>query len=164
MEPRAGPQRGPEAGLQAGIQTTRPLTDGLFRERTDGSIVLLGGYSPSSGRTHFPRVAACPYTGADDVEEIELPAEGTLWGWTGVTARPPGYDGPIPFGFGIVELTDGLRVITRLTEDDPANLTFGAAMHLVAVPLHADEDGATVITYAFEATSSSDRSDTGRDR
>jgi len=128
---------------------TRPLHDGLFRERPDGSIVLIGGYSPSSGRTHFPRLPACPYTGADDVEEVELPTQGTLWGWTGVTARPPGYDGEIPFGFGIVELTDGLRVITRLTEPDPHALEFGQPMRLVADTLQTDDDGTAVITYAF---------------
>lgn len=127
----------------------RPLTDGLFREKPDGSIVLVGGYSPSSGRTHFPRVAACPYTGADDVEEVELPTEGTLWGWTAVTAAPPGYAGVVPFGFGIVELTNGLRVITRLTVAEPDALTFGQPMRLVADPLHTEEDGTTVITYAF---------------
>ena len=128
---------------------TRPLHDGLFRERPDGSIVLIGGYSPSSGRTHFPRLPACPYTGADDVEEVELPTRGTLWGWTGVTARPPGYEGEIPFGFGIVELVDGLRVITRLTEPDPDALSFGQPMHLVADTLQNDDDGTAVITYAF---------------
>jgi uncharacterized protein len=127
----------------------RPLHDGLFRERPDGSIVLLGGFSPSSGRTHFPRLPACPYTGADDVEDVELPTNGTLWGWTSVTARPPGYDGEMPFGFGIVELTDGLRVITRLTEPDPQALSFGQSMHLVADTLQTDDDGIAVITYAF---------------
>jgi uncharacterized OB-fold protein len=135
---------------------TRPLHDGLFRERPDGSIVLIGGFSPSSGRTHFPRLPACPYTGADDVEEVELPTSGTLWGWTGVTARPPGYDGEIPFGFGIVELTDGLRVITRLTEPDPSALAFGQAMRLVAETLQTDDDGTAVITYAFAPGSGSD--------
>jgi uncharacterized OB-fold protein len=132
---------------------TRPLAAGLFRERADGSIVLVGGYSPSSGRTHFPRLAACPYTGADDVEEVELPTTGTLWGWTAVTARPPGYEGALPFGFGIVELTDGLRVITRITESDPGALEFGQPMHLVADPLQTDEDGTTVVTYAFAPAS-----------
>ena len=131
------------------LGATRLLHDGLFREQGDGSIVLIGGYSPSSGRTHFPRLPACPYTGADNVEEVELPTQGTLWGWTAVTARPPGYDGEMPFGFGIVELTDGLRVITRLTESDPGALSFGQPMGLVAETLQTDDDGTAVITYAF---------------
>jgi uncharacterized protein len=135
---------------------TRPLSDNLFRERPDGSIVLVGGFSPSSGRTHFPRLAACPYTGADDVEEVELPTDATLWGWTAVTARPPGYDGEIPFGFGVVELSDGLRVITRLTVSDPHALEFGQPMRLVPDTLQTDDDGTAVITYAFAPSTGAD--------
>jgi len=129
--------------------TTRPLTDGLFRERPDGGIVLVGGFSPTSGRTHFPRVAACPFTGAADVVEVELPDRGTVWGWTVVTARPPGYDGPLPFGFGVVELTDGLRVITRFTISEPEHLDFGRPVRLVPEVLQTDDDGTAVVTYAF---------------
>jgi uncharacterized OB-fold protein len=66
-----------------------------------------------------------------------------------VTARPPGYDGELPFGFGVVELDDGLRVVTRLTVADPAALHFGQPMRLVADRLQTDDDGTVVLTYAF---------------
>lgn len=138
---------------------TRPLTDGLFTERPDGTIVLIGGYSPSSGRTHFPLLPACPYSGAADIETVELPQQGTLWLWTSVSARPPGYDGNLPFGFGVVELTGGLRVITRLVETDPHALEFGQPMHLVPEVLQSDDDGTEVITYAFAADGARDGSE-----
>ena len=35
---------------------------------------LIGGYSPTSGHHHFPLAPVCPYTGADDVERVTLPA------------------------------------------------------------------------------------------
>ncbi len=51
------------------------------------------------------------------------PTSGRLWLWTAVTSAPPGYAGPVPYGFGVVELDGvGLRVVGRLTESDPANL------------------------------------------
>jgi uncharacterized OB-fold protein len=122
----------------------------LFRFDDDGGIRLLGGFSPSSGKHHFPLLPACPYTGADDVEPVELSDHGTLWGWTAVTAAPPGYEGDVPFGFGVVELPEGLRVITRITEADPGRLEFGMPMHLVVATLHTDDDGTQVVTYAFQ--------------
>ena len=131
------------------MTATKPVHDQLFRIGDDGEIRLLGGYSPSSGRHHFPLLPACPYTGADDVEPVELSDRGTLWGWTAVTAAPPGYKGEVPFGFGVVELTEGLRVITRITESDPATLEYGMPMQLVVAPIHTDDDGAEVVTYAF---------------
>ena len=129
----------------------RAISSGLFELRDDGTITLVGGYSQTSRRFHFPLLETCPYSGATDVETVELSSEATLWAWTAVTAAPPGYAGPVPFGFGVVELVhEQLRVITRLTESDPANLTFGQPMRLTADTLPG-EDGEPVVTWAFEA-------------
>jgi len=127
----------------------RSIADGLF-DTDDDTIGLIGGYSPSSGRFHFPRLDACPYSGATDIQTVTLSTDATLWAWTAVTAAPPGYAGPVPFGFGVVELThEQLRIITRLTESDPTQLTFGQRMRLVAETLPL-ENGETAITWAFE--------------
>jgi uncharacterized OB-fold protein len=120
------------------------IAPGLFELDDDGSITLLGGYSHLSGHHHFPIGPVCPYTGADDVEPVRLPRDGRLWAWTAVTSAPPGYDGPIPYGFGIVELDAiGLRLVTRLTEADPARLAESQRMTLVT----DDLDGTA--TWAF---------------
>lgn len=107
----------------------------MIADLGSGAIALVGGYSPSSGMHHFPVSEVCPYTGADDVEEVHLPTTGTLWLWTSVTAAPPGYEGPVPYGLGIV-LLDGidLRVAGRLTEPDPAALREGQPVVLVPDP------------------------------
>jgi len=55
----------------------------------------------------------------------------------------------VPFGMGVVELPEGVRVITRLTESDPGALEAGLAMELRIVPLHRDAEGQDVVTYAF---------------
>ena len=71
---------------------------------------------------------------------------GTLWAWTAVVAPPPGYEGPVPYGFGIVELPDdGLRVVTRLAEADPTVLSAGQPMRFTTL---AVADG--VDSWAFE--------------
>lgn len=126
----------------------RAVHEGLFR-LTDGSEPrLLAGRCGSCQRLHFPLAAICPYCSTADPEETEVAGRGVLWAWTAVTAPPPGYLGEVPYGFGVVELDEGLRVVTRLTEADPARLRFGQPMHLEIVPLHSDDD-ATVVTYAF---------------
>ena len=120
------------------------IVEGLFHVDDDGTISLVGGFSPSSGKYHFPLLDTCPYSGATDVERVLLSRDATLWAWTAVTAAPPGYTGPVPYGFGVVELVaEQLRIITRLRESDPAQLTFGQPMTLVADEL---EQG---FTWAF---------------
>jgi len=110
---------------------------------------LIGGRCPSCGQHQFPRGPMCPYCGADDIDEALLSPEGTLWAWTAVTAPPPGYRGEVPYGFGVVELPEGIRVLTRLIESDPASLRFGQDVRLQLVPLHTDDEGRAVLTWAF---------------
>ena len=79
---------------------------------------------------------------------VSLSDSGTLWGWTEVTAPPPGYRGEVPFGFGVVELAEGIRVITRLATPVAA-YTFGQPMHLRLVTLGTGDGEEPVLTWEF---------------
>lgn len=122
----------------------RPVHEGLFTDEH-----LIGGRCAECSRYHFPAAAICPSCGSDAVTRVELSEAGTLWGWTAVTAPPPGYGGEVPFGFGVVELPEGIRVISRIEEADPARLSFGMPVRFATTPLHTDDDGTTVVTYTF---------------
>jgi uncharacterized OB-fold protein len=121
------------------------VRDGLFS--ADGA--LLGSRCTNCGSALFPRVDSCTYCATEDPEPVELSTTGTLWSWTAVTAPPPGYRGEVPFGIGIVELPEGVRVIARLTESDPSTLHAGQVMECRVVRLHTDDEGNDVVTYAF---------------
>ncbi len=123
------------------------VREGLF---TDGDPpTLLGSRCGACGSVHFPRADACSYCATEHPQPVDLSPRGTLWAWTAVTAPPPGYQGEVPFGIGVVELPEGVRVITRLTVGDPGALSAGQAMELRVVPLHRDQDGNDVVSYAF---------------
>lgn len=127
-----------------------PVVAGVFRVLQDGAALLVGGRCGSCGRLDFPRPAVCPYCRSDEVAEIELGSTGgTVWAWTSVAAAPPGYDGPVPYGFGVVELDEGIRVVTRVTEADPTRLSFGDRVRCVAEPVGTDDDGNPVVAWAF---------------
>jgi uncharacterized OB-fold protein len=107
------------------------IADGLFDDEG-----LIGGACGRCAQRHFPLAATCPWCGGDAVTSVTLSTSGTLWAWTAVNAPPPGYEGDVPYGFGVVELAnDGLRVITRLTEPDPSRLAEGMTMRFVVVEL-----------------------------
>lgn len=127
----------------------RPVHDGLFELGADGALRLLAARCTACGAAQFPRPAACAACGGE-VAPLELDGEGaSLWAWTTVNAAPPGYRGPVPYGFGVVELPAGIRVVTRLTEPDAARLSFGQPMRLVADVVDRDDDGTEVVTWAF---------------
>jgi uncharacterized protein len=91
---------------------------------------LVGGHCGACGHVGFPAAEVCVYCGADDVQPTSLSTTGSLWGWTSVTIAPAGYEGEVPFGFGVVELPEGIRLISRLSESDPIRLEFGQSMQL----------------------------------
>ncbi|HXQ59600.1 MAG TPA: OB-fold domain-containing protein [Acidimicrobiales bacterium] len=126
---------------------TVPVRQGLFTD-TDPPH-LLGGRCTVCGHHHFPRHDTCPYCASGATVAADLSATGRLWAWTAVTHPPPGYRGHVPYGFGVVELPEGLRVITRLTEADPDTLRADQPMQMVVEPLHEDEEGRSVVSYAF---------------
>jgi len=126
-----------------------PPIDPLVVRVDDHGLTLLGGRSPSTGLRHFPRSPVCPFTGADDVEPVDLPRTGTVWLHTTVNVPPPGYAGPVPYGLGIVELdgTPLLRVVARLAG---AGLERGTAVRLDGEEVPGT-DGEPAMTWVFRS-------------
>lgn len=124
-----------------------PVRRGLFEAGDEPH--LLGSRCRDCGGHHFPRHSTCPYCASAAVDGVSLSRRGSLWAFTAVTAPPPGYRGEVPYGFGVVELPEGVRIVSRLTEPRPDALRLGQSMVLVVVPLHTDDDGNEAVTYAF---------------
>ena len=126
----------------------RAIAAGLFT--TDGGEPrLLAARCAACRRPHFPAGDVCPYCAADGCAGERVGPEGRLWLYTAVLSRPPGYRGDVPYGFGVVELPGGLRVIARLTEARLDRLRPGLPMRLVVDALFTDDDGRPVLSYAF---------------
>ncbi|WP_068274096.1 Zn-ribbon domain-containing OB-fold protein [Aldersonia kunmingensis] len=118
---------------------------------------LIGSNCGQCAATVFPAQPRCPRCSGTDMSDLPLPRRGTLIAWTtqGFLPGQPyrGRETPktfIPFGVGLVQLGDVIRVEGRLTESDPDKLTFGMDMELTMVPFTTDDDGTEVITFAFQ--------------
>lgn len=85
------------------------------------NVRLAGCRCASCGETSLGSKSICPNCGGDSVSEIPLGNRGKLWSFTVVRHRPPGdYKGPepfVPFGLGLVELPEGLRVLSPIQCD-----------------------------------------------
>jgi uncharacterized OB-fold protein len=129
------------------VPPPRAIASGLFTTTDDGPR-LVGARCASCARLQFPATSSCPYCGHDTCGETLLGPHGTLFLFTTIASRPPGYRGPVPYGFGVVELPEGIRVITRLADADATGWRVGLPMRLVVAPLF-DDDGTPVLSYAF---------------
>jgi uncharacterized OB-fold protein len=118
---------------------------------------LIGAKCPECAAVTFPAQDACPRCGGLGMERHLLPRRGTLWTWTTQEFLPKepyaGGETPEtfrPYGVGLVQLGDEVRVEARLTEADPGKLEFGMDVELVVIPFRVDEDGTEVVTFAFQ--------------
>lgn len=116
---------------------------------------LIGSHCASCDATTFPTQQRCPRCSGQDMSDRLLPRRGTLVAWT-TQGFPPGapYAGASgdafkPFGVGLVQLDNVIRVEGRLTESDPDKLQFGMAVELTMVPLTTDDEGNEIVTFAF---------------
>ncbi len=136
--------------------TTKPLpaAEGLFSETADGPR-LLGSKCNSCATPYFPKSPAChnPDCAESKVEDAAFGPRGKLWSCAIQNYPPPlpaRYNEPYaPYAIGLVDLPEGLRVLGRISTDNPEGLQLGTDVELVLEELYRDEDGNEVITWKF---------------
>ena len=118
---------------------------------------LIGARCRRCGDTTFPAQTICQKCTSQDIEEVLLPRRGTVVAWTTQSFRPAEpYIGRettqdfVPFGVGLVQLGDVVRVEGRLTVADPELIVSGMEVELTMVPFTTDDDGTEILTYAFQ--------------
>lgn len=128
---------------------TRLVDDSLFVADAE-QPTLRGASCAACGTTTFPSQSSCPRCGGVEMHAAALPRTGHLWSFTvqGFPPKAPFRGSYQPYGVGYVHLGPVI-VAARLTEHDATRLAIGAAVELTLIPAFQDDDGTTVLTYAF---------------
>ena len=133
-----------------------PFAPDVFTWPSDQPQLIGGGCAKCAAVT-FPFQPSCARCGSTEMERKLLPRRGTLWSWTTQEFLPkePYAGGETeatfqPYGVGLVQLGDEVKVEARLTEADPEKLKFGQEVELILFPFRYDNDGDTqVLSFAF---------------
>lgn len=129
-----------------------PIREGLFAGDLSDlpSVRLQGSRCGACGETSLGHHDLCPNCSSNAMADLPLSAEGTLWTFTVSRHRPPGnYRGAepfTPFGLGLVELAEGIRVMTPL-DGDIDSLRIGMPAHFAPYVRHDDEQD--VVAFLF---------------
>ena len=114
---------------------------------------LRGSSCCDCGEIALGNVVTCMNCGSDAaMQEVVLASEGQLHTFTVVRSRPPGdYRGPEPFRpfvMGLVELPDGLRVLSVI--DCPIEMVrIGMDLTFAAYDMGGDDKGEIMVGFAF---------------
>ncbi len=131
-----------------------PVAEGLFAETADGPR-LLGSRCATCETPYFPKATICHNPNCTDskLEDAQFGPSGTLWSFTVQYYPPPPpakYDEPFePYALGLIDLPEGLRVLSKVTADDIEAIEVGGAVQLVIEKLHTNADGKEVVTFKF---------------
>lgn len=135
-------------------RTTIPVAEGLFAETANGPR-LLGSKCASCDTPYFPKAAICHNPNCTDskLEDAEFGPHGKLWSFTVQVYPPPPpakYDEPFePYALGLVDMTEGLRVLAKVSTDDLTSVKVGANVELVIEKLYTNAEGNEVTTFKF---------------
>ncbi len=132
-----------------------PVIEGLFTLDKDEPR-LIGSKCESCGTYFFPETISCsnPSCRHKKVKRSYLSRQGKLFSYTIQYYPPPPpfkVEEPfVPFGIGLVELPEKIRVLGMLMQEDTARLKIGIAVELVLDKLY-QEEGKEVVTWKFKA-------------
>jgi uncharacterized OB-fold protein len=139
--------------MQGHDQQAVAVVEGLFEERSDG-VVLLASRCAQCTRRYFPRTETCrdPSCGRAALSGTELSGAGTLWSYTVQhypAPEPFRFDGDPPYGIGVIEFDDGLRVVAMVVPEAVESLRPGDKVSLTGLTLYTDDAGQAVRTWAL---------------
>jgi uncharacterized OB-fold protein len=75
--------------------------------------------------TFFPKRLICPECKSQNIQSVKLSGKGKLITFTIIDVAPEGFVDQVPYAVGIVELSEGLRVMGQITDCDPKELKIG---------------------------------------
>ena len=110
---------------------------------------LIGQKCAACGRTMFPRSGVCAVCGSGNLEDVTLAQTGSVVTWTVVQNPPEGYQKYTPYVVALIELDDGVQVLSQLVDIEPRAVKPG--MRVEAAFRRVKEDGASgIIEYGYK--------------
>jgi len=140
--------------MAAFAEKKKPALEGFFTWPSDHPS-LIASRCKSCATYSFPKKSMCPNPTCKDkeMEEVLLSRRGKLWSFTVHYYQvPPPFKGPdpfVPFGIGVIELPEGLKVLSMLTTSDPTALKIGMEMELLIDRIYEDQRGTEYLTWKF---------------
>ncbi|MGI9667734.1 MAG: Zn-ribbon domain-containing OB-fold protein [Acidimicrobiia bacterium] len=86
-------------------------------DAAEAGTLLVQRCSACSQSQHYPR-SLCTNCGSDQVEFVESRGSGHVVSWTTVHRSPDPDRFPPPYTVALVELDEGVRLMSRLSADD----------------------------------------------
>jgi len=111
---------------------------------------LEGGKCKDCGHVMIPNEKVCPVCGSRNIEKIRLPRRGKVINYSIIWNAPRGYEYYTPYIVALIELEDGARIFSQLTDVHPEEVKEGMEVEMVIRKTRVSgESGLIAYSYKF---------------
>ena len=109
---------------------------------------LMGEECTKCGAKHYPKTPVCT-CGGSEFKPYKLSEIGEVLSWTIIRNAPIGYERFTPYVVALIELEDGVRIISQVVDVDPESVKAGLKVEFTLRKVV--EDGkAGLIQYGYK--------------
>jgi uncharacterized OB-fold protein len=111
---------------------------------------LIGNKCETCGTPYYPARKICPKCRRKGkLVKQAMPHHGTIYSYTRVHAAPSGFEHESPYELAIVELDNGVRLLTQIVDSPQEKIVVGASARMVFRKIYADA-GEGIIAYGYK--------------
>ena len=114
---------------------------------------LEAGKCEKCGKLFFPKRLICDECGSQKMNTIKLSREGKLITYTIIHIGPSQFTDQAPYAVGIVELKEGVRLLTQLADCDLEKLKSGMPMRIEFRRI-SEQGDAGILNYGYKCVPS----------
>lgn len=135
--------------MESKVKGKIPIRDGLFQIPSSASEkpYLMGSQCRNCQEVVFPQKKICLNCFSRDLVQVKLSSKGRLFTFTINHQGPREFS--TPYASGVIDLPEGVRIYSLLTDWETKGLKIGAEMELIIEKMMEDLEGNEVVTYKF---------------
>jgi benzoylsuccinyl-CoA thiolase BbsA subunit len=135
--------------MESKVREKIPIREGLFQMPSLPSETpyLIGSRCRKCQEVMFPQRPICPNCFGKEVEQVRLSSRGRLFTFT--INHQGSKEFSTPYASGYVDLPEGVRIYSLLTDWEAKGLKIGTEMELVIEKIKEDREGKIVLGYKF---------------
>lgn len=122
----------------------------LIWRRISERYNLIGSRCETCGTEYFPQRKLCPNCRhRGKLVAKKMPSKGKIYSFTKVHAAPTGFKHETPYFLAVIELENGVRLLSQVVDSEGGAVKIGAPVEVVFRKVSEDE-GEGVIAYGYK--------------
>ena len=110
---------------------------------------LEGSKCAKCGAIAFPPRTICPKCGSTEMKLYSLPRSGRVLTYTLIHSVPKGFEGNVPYPVALIELEDGTKITSQLTDCEASEISIGMPVEMTIRRIR-EKSPSDIIIYGYK--------------